>query len=469
MRSRACCTASRKRTTCTPTLHMRLMITRGKKKTPYKHPSNTIGGPTVVVVAEHKVADPNVSQRGITLFTASTRRPPPDALDAKLNCHSKLHEVIALIQAVQAGADEALMLDPTGAVATCNATNFFIVVGGAVWTSTGLYCMNGITRRAVLALCEAHKIPHAERPFSLTDVYGADEAFVTGTFGGLTPVTAVDGRTIGDGTCGPMTARLSALYKALHQGRGRDALMRLSVWSGPRNVSTALMYSFRQRSDTTVIDEPLYAHYLRITGLPHPGAEDVLRSQDPDGDAVCREVLHGAHERPVVFFKNMAHHWLALPKRYLQGMTHVFLVRDPSDMLASLTVQLPECDIRATGLPDQLALYEELASLNLAPVVVQAEDIRREPRRTLTALCDHLGLVFEERMLSWPAAKPEDGVWAIGTTGCTNRPPSPHPEHPVSSRLGTKGYSMRACHYTKRCYSIAFLSLETVDRIKRWW
>lgn len=189
--------------------------------------------------------------------------------------------------------------------------------------------------------------------------------------------------------------------------------MRLSVWSGPRNVSTALMYSFRQRSDTTVIDEPLYAHYLRITGLPHPGAEDVLRSQDPDGDAVCREVLHGAHERPVVFFKNMAHHWLALPKRYLQGMTHVFLVRDPSDMLASLTVQLPECDIRATGLPDQLALYEELASLNLAPVVVQAEDIRREPRRTLTALCDHLGLVFEERMLSWPAGpKPEDGVWA---------------------------------------------------------
>jgi len=201
-------------------VHMRLMITRGTKKTPSQHPSNTIGGPTVVVVAEHKVADPGVSTQGIKLFTASTRRPPPDALDAKLNCHSKLHEVIALIQAVNAGADEALMLDPTGAVATCNATNFFIVVRGAVWTSTGLYCMNGITRRAVLAICEAHNIPHAERAFSLTDVYGADEAFVTGTFGGLTPVTEVDGRTIADGQCGPMTTRLSKLYKALHQVAG---------------------------------------------------------------------------------------------------------------------------------------------------------------------------------------------------------------------------------------------------------
>jgi len=189
--------------------------------------------------------------------------------------------------------------------------------------------------------------------------------------------------------------------------------MRLSVWSGPRNVSTALMYSFRQRSDTTVVDEPLYAHYLRVTGLPHPGAQEVLRSQDHDGEAVCQHILHGPHPSPVVFFKNMAHHWLNLPSRYLRDMTHVFLVREPRDMLASLIQQLPDCDVDATGLPAQVALHQDLASLGLAPVVVQAEDIRRDPKRVLTALCAHIGLPFEASMLSWPAGpKPEDGVWA---------------------------------------------------------
>ena len=141
------------------------------------------------------------------------RRPPPDTLDAKLNCHSKLHEVIALIQALKAGADEALMLDVNGAVATCNATNFFIVSKGEVWTSTGQHCLNGITRRMVLELCKANAIPVFERDFSLTNVYSADEAFVTGTFGSLTPVIAVDGRTIGTGEPGERTARLSKLYK----------------------------------------------------------------------------------------------------------------------------------------------------------------------------------------------------------------------------------------------------------------
>lgn len=195
-------------------VHVRLMVTRGRKKTPSQHPSNSVGGPTVVVIAEYKKADPSVGDQGISLFTSSTRRPPPDTLDPKLNCHSKLHEVIALIQATKAGADEALMLDPTGAVSTCNATNFFIVIRGEVWTSTGVYCMNGITRRMVLELCRAEGIPCAERAFSLTDVYGAQEAFVTGTFGGLTPVREVDGRTIGQERPGPITARLSAAYQA---------------------------------------------------------------------------------------------------------------------------------------------------------------------------------------------------------------------------------------------------------------
>ena len=193
-------------------VHVRLMVTRGDKKTPSQDPRLTVGGPNVVIIAEHKVADPGVKERGIRLFTSTVRRPPPDTLDQRLNCHSKLHEVVALLQALEAGADEALMLDPTGAVATCNATNFFVVRRGEVWTSTGHYSLNGITRRMIIDLCLASGVPVFERPFSLTDVYGADEAFVTGTFGGITPVVEVDGRKIGTGRRGDVTARLTDLY-----------------------------------------------------------------------------------------------------------------------------------------------------------------------------------------------------------------------------------------------------------------
>lgn len=195
-------------------VHVRLMITRGDKSTPSQHPSNCIGGPNIVIIAEHKRADPDVTSSGIALFTATIRRPPPDTLDQRLNCHSKLHEVIALIQATRAGADEALMLDPTGAVATCNATNFFVVRAGELWTSTGHYNLHGITRAVVLEVAEAHGIATHQEPFSLTDVYAADEAFVTGTFGGLTPVREVDGRPIGAGDgAGPVTGRLASWYR----------------------------------------------------------------------------------------------------------------------------------------------------------------------------------------------------------------------------------------------------------------
>ncbi|NQT85883.1 aminotransferase class IV [bacterium] len=195
-------------------VHLRLMITRGVKKTPSQHPRLVVGGPTVVIIAEHKQADPEVKAKGVRLFTSTVRRGSPDCLDPRLNCHSKLHEVLALVQALQAGADEALMLDVNGFVATCNATNFFIVRRGEVWTSTGQYCMNGITRGKVLHVCRESGIPAFERNFSLTDVYDADEAFVTGTFGGLTPVTEIDGRTIGADVPGALTARLSSLYEA---------------------------------------------------------------------------------------------------------------------------------------------------------------------------------------------------------------------------------------------------------------
>jgi branched-chain amino acid aminotransferase len=194
-------------------VHIRLIVTRGTKKTPAQDPRLVVGGPNIVVIAEHKVADPSVTSEGVSLFTSTIRRLPPDTIDQRWNCHSKIHEVVALLQALEAGADEALMLDPNGNVATCNATNFFIIRDGEVWTSTGEYCLNGITRGLVLELARAAGIPAHERPFSLTDVYSADEAFVTGTFGGLTPVVTVDGRIIGDGEPGTLTGLLSGLYR----------------------------------------------------------------------------------------------------------------------------------------------------------------------------------------------------------------------------------------------------------------
>jgi len=196
-------------------VHVRIMVTRGIKKTPSQDPRLTISGPNVVIIPEFKTASRESKDKGITLFTSTVRRGSPDYLDPRLNCHSKLHEVQALIQAIEAGADEALMLDVNGFVSTCNATNFFIVRNNEVWTSTSKYCMNGITRAKVIEVCRMNNISCYEKDFSLFDVYGADEAFVTGTFGGLTPVTKIDGRVIGDGNFGKMTRGLSNLYESL--------------------------------------------------------------------------------------------------------------------------------------------------------------------------------------------------------------------------------------------------------------
>ncbi|MGF1557282.1 aminotransferase class IV [Paucihalobacter sp.] len=196
-------------------IHVRVMITRGVKKTPSQDPRLTISGPNVVIIAEHKQASSDTKNTGVNLFTSTFRRGSPDYLDPRLNCHSKLHEVQALMQALEAGADEALMLDPQGFVSTCNATNFFMVKGDEVWTSTGAYCMNGITRGKVIQLCESNDIKCLQKNFSLFDVYGADEAFVTGTFGGLTPVTKIDGKSIGNDIPGKMTTKLSTLYQEL--------------------------------------------------------------------------------------------------------------------------------------------------------------------------------------------------------------------------------------------------------------
>lgn len=205
-------------------VHIRLMVTRGIKATPYQDPRVTITPPTIVVLPEYKEALPETVEKGIRLFTVHVRRGYPDVQDPKLNSHSKLNCITACIQAAKAGCDEALMLDPHGFVATCNSTHFFIVKNGEVWTSTGDYCLGGITRGNVLQLCEDNGIRSRQKNFSLTDVYSADEAFVTGTFAGLVPVREVDGRRIGNGERGPMVERLQELYTKLLQRESRHGV-----------------------------------------------------------------------------------------------------------------------------------------------------------------------------------------------------------------------------------------------------
>ncbi len=196
-------------------VHIRLMVSRGVKATPYQDPRITITPPTIVIVPEYKQALPETAVKGIKLFTVHVRRGYPDVQDPKLNTHSKLNCITACIQAAKAGADEALMLDPHGFVATCNSTHFFIVRKDEVWTSSGDYCLGGITRGNVIELCEQNQIPVRQKNFSLTDVYSANEAFVTGTFAGLAPVREIDGRTLGDGERGPMVEKLQQLYLAM--------------------------------------------------------------------------------------------------------------------------------------------------------------------------------------------------------------------------------------------------------------
>ena len=195
-------------------VHIRVMVTRGTKKSPTQDPRASKSGPTIVIIAEYKA--PSISDEvGLSLFTVHVRRGGPDVQDPKLHTHSKLNCILACIQATKAGADEALMLDPLGFVSTCNSTNFFIIRDNQVWTSTGQYCVNGITRGCIISICKRNAIEIFERNFSLYEVYGADEAFVTGTFAGIRYVREVDGRVIGDGKPGSMTRRLRTLYAEL--------------------------------------------------------------------------------------------------------------------------------------------------------------------------------------------------------------------------------------------------------------
>jgi branched-chain amino acid aminotransferase len=205
-------------------VHIRLMVTRGRKRTPYQDPRVTIGSATIVIIPEWKVPTSTGLARGNRLFTVHVRRGYPDVQDQKINSHSKINCILACIQATKAGFDEALMLDPHGFVATCNSTHFFIVRDGEVWTSTGEFCLGGITRANILRVAAENGFVTREKSFSLFDVYSADEAFVSGTFAGLTPVVEVDGRTIGtpaaagaEDVSGPVTKKLRGFYKALQR------------------------------------------------------------------------------------------------------------------------------------------------------------------------------------------------------------------------------------------------------------
>jgi len=196
-------------------VHIRLMVTRGEKAAPNQDPRNALGRPTMVIVAEHKLPDPSLQQRGLKLATVSIRCTPAEMFDMRLNSHSRLNLIRALLEAIEQGADEAVMLDPAGFVSSCNATNLFWVRDGEVRTSRGDYCFNGVTRANVIAQCRRHGAPIRLDDFPVDDLRQADEAFVTGTFGGVTPVREVDGRVLGDRLPGPVTARVRSLYEAL--------------------------------------------------------------------------------------------------------------------------------------------------------------------------------------------------------------------------------------------------------------
>jgi hypothetical protein len=189
--------------------------------------------------------------------------------------------------------------------------------------------------------------------------------------------------------------------------------LRINMWSSPRNLSTAMMYAWRERADTTVVDEPLYAHYLRVTGRDHPGRDDVLAAQDPDGEAVVRDVILGEHPTPVVFFKQMAKHLVDLDRSFLPRCRNVLLTRDPHDMLTSFQVQVPDATLDDTGFPEMIEILDTLLAAGEEPIVIDSRILLGDPPRVLTELCRRLGLTFDDAMLSWPAGpKQEDGVWA---------------------------------------------------------
>ena len=231
-------------------------------------------------------------------------------------------------------------------------------------------------------------------------------------------------------------------------------MIRLNCWSGPRNVSTAVMYSFRQRSDTTVVDEPLYAHYLRVTGRDHPGRDDVLAAQDSDGEAQVTNVILGDYSTPVVFFKQMAHHLVDVDRAFLGRCRNVLLVRHPREMLSSLSVQLPDATLADTGLDVQVVLLDSILAAGDTPIVVDSRALLEDPAGVLAGLCGRIGLDFDHAMLSWPEGpKPEDGPWA------------PHWYSNVHATSGFLPYSAPRRAVPGRLHSVLNEAMPLYDRL----
>lgn len=190
-------------------------------------------------------------------------------------------------------------------------------------------------------------------------------------------------------------------------------MLRINLWSGPRNVSTALMYAFAQRDDTRVVDEPLYGHYLRTTGAVHPGGDEVLRAMDTNGARVVKEVILGPCDRSVLFIKNMGHHLIDLDWRFLEETSTALLIRDPKEMLPSLINQVPEPGIDDTALKRQVEIFTHLQDRGRTPCVLDSRELLLDPRGVLEQFCQHVGIGFDEGMLNWrPGPRPEEGVWA---------------------------------------------------------
>jgi hypothetical protein len=197
------------------------------------------------------------------------------------------------------------------------------------------------------------------------------------------------------------------------RGPGRQNVKRIQCWSGPRNISTALMYSWRQRDDTTVYDEPFYSHYLSIDDRSHPGVAATMATQSADADEVISDVILGPCDTPVYYLKQMAHHLKGVDRSHLRHTENILLCRDPREMLASLSVQLPTCDLTDTGLTESVELLDAVLAEGGLPLVIESQALLRDPAGVLSQVCDHVGITFDPAVLSWPAGpKPEDGAWA---------------------------------------------------------
>jgi len=235
---------------------------------------------------------------------------------------------------------------------------------------------------------------------------------------------------------------------------GEDGVTRIQCWSGPRNVSTALMYAWRERPDTTVYDEPFYAHYLTIDDRDHPGVADVLASQQHNADDVIRDVVLGPCPTPVFYIKNMAHHLKGVDRAHLALTENILLVRHPRDMLASLSVQLPACELGDTGLVESVALLDAILAEGGSPIVIETQALLKDPAAVLGAVCERLELPYEPAMLSWPAGpKPEDGAWA------------PYWYHNVHTSTGFAPYSPSRHDVPDRVHPVLDQALPLYERL----